>query len=277
MIGAGCIMATEYQLQYWRDSETLFRRAVALTQNNVIAMVNLAAAWDVEGRFDESLPMYKAAERLNPNRYDVHNNLGNILDKFGSYEASLTEYREASRLRPEDPALHDDIGLELGKLGKLGEATGEFEAANRLDAHFVPAHLHYARVLFAMGRDTDALNELHEAIRWDGDNYQTLAVVAHYLATNAHSQARNGPLAVQLASRANDLSGRQQPVVLDILGMALAETGDFTNAQFCAQNAIEAGTALGMQQVGMFQLHLEQYRKNEPWRETYVATNTVGR
>ncbi len=76
-----------------------------------------------------------------------------------------------------------------------------------------------------------------------------------------------------LAARANALSGNSQPVVFDILGMALAETGDFTNAVVCAQNALTLATAAELKNTEQIQQRLELYQKNLPWRESFRATN----
>ncbi|HAO80007.1 MAG TPA: hypothetical protein DCQ92_13755, partial [Verrucomicrobia subdivision 3 bacterium] len=97
---AGCIFATEKQLRFWRDSETLFRRTLAVTQNNDIALVNLGVALEAQNRLDEALAVYRQAAKLETGRYQLHNNLGSILDKLGRHAESLAEYREAIRLRP---------------------------------------------------------------------------------------------------------------------------------------------------------------------------------
>jgi hypothetical protein len=39
-----CLPLTRHQLGYWRDSETLLRHALAVTENNWLAHRNLAAA-----------------------------------------------------------------------------------------------------------------------------------------------------------------------------------------------------------------------------------------
>ena len=82
VLGA-CVVLTEKQLSYWRDSETLFRHAIAVTKDNDIARVNLGVALDVQGRFDEALTQYREALRIAPGRYQIHNNVANILDKWG--------------------------------------------------------------------------------------------------------------------------------------------------------------------------------------------------
>jgi tetratricopeptide (TPR) repeat protein len=273
VISVACILVTEHQLQFWRDSETLFRRALAVTRNNDIALVNLGVALDDQKRYDESLAVYRQAEKLENGRYQLHNNLGNVLDKLGRPVESLAEYREASRLRPNDAFLHNSIGIELATLGKYDAALQELDEAGRLDPHYPWSHMERAKIFFKLGRDREGQEELRTAVGIDPDDYQILASTAHYLAANENPAARDGKMAVSLAAKANELSGNTQPMVFDVLGMALAESGDYTNAQVCAQNALDLATAAGMKNTDQIRERLELYQKHQPWHESFQGTN----
>jgi len=273
LVLAGCILATEFQLQFWRDSETLFRRATIVTPDNEIALVNLGSALETEGYLDEALAVDRQAEKLNTGRYQLHNNLGNLLAQLGRHEESLAEYREAIRLRPDNAILHNSAGGELAALGQSDAALKEFSEAERLDLNYARPHVETAKVFFQQGRDTEALDELKAALRAEPDNFQTLAAAAHYLAANENAPARDGQSALVLAVKANELSGHSQPLVYDILGMAFAATGDFTDAQTCAQNALDLATAAQMKNLEPIRQRLELYQNHQPWRESFRATN----
>ena len=273
VILTGCILATEYQLQFWRDSETLFRRAVAVTENNDIALINLGVALDVQGRFDEALAVYRQAEKMDSGRYQLHNNLGNILGILGRHAESLAEYREAIRLRPGDATLLNAAGVQLAALNQFDAALAEFYQAEALDPKYAIPHVEAAKVHFKLGRDAEGLAEFRAALRLEPDNYQTLATAAHYFAANENAAARDGKDALALALKANDLSGRIQPLVFDILGMAFADNGDFTNAVLCAQNALALANAARMKDTGPLQTRLKLYESQQPWRESFRATN----
>jgi len=64
VILTACVLVTEHQLTFWRDSETLFRRAIAVTRSNDVALINLGVALDVQFRFAEALEIYRQAEKL---------------------------------------------------------------------------------------------------------------------------------------------------------------------------------------------------------------------
>jgi tetratricopeptide (TPR) repeat protein len=268
-----CLLVTEHQLPFWRDSETLFRRAMAVTQNNDVAMVNLGVALDAEGKFEEAIKIYRAAEKAGSRRCEVYNNLGNVLSLLGRHYESLTEYEKALQLQPDNAQIHAATGRELARLGKFHEALQEFARAEELAPHYAAPHVEAAKTLFKIGRDSDGLAEFKAALRLEPDNYQTLATAAHYLAANEHAAARDGKSALALALRADALSGHLQPVVQDYLGMAYAETGDFPNAITCAESALAQAKAAGMTNTTEMEKRLQLYQQHRPWRESFQVTH----
>jgi len=273
VILTGCLLATEFQLQFWRDREALFRRAVAVTRDNDIALVDLGVALETEGRFGEALDVYRQAEKIDGSRYQLHNNLGNVFDQLGRHAEALDEYRAALRLRPASAILHNAAGGELAALGNFDEALQEFSQAGRLDPSYAAPRMETAKVFLKQGRDTEAVDELRAALRSEPENFQVLAAAAHYLAANANAAARDGHAALALALKAAALSGNRQPQVFDVLGMACAENGDFTNAQTCAQNALDLANAAQMKNLEPLKQRLELYKNRQPWRESFLATN----
>ncbi len=271
----GCIAATEWQLPFWRNGEALFRRAASVTQNNDVALVNLGVALDAQGRFAEAVEVYRAAEKMGTHRFQLHNNLGNILGILGRHEESLAEYREAARLRPDAAMVHHGLGLALKALGRRDEALQEFARTAGLDPRYGAPHLEAAKILFALGRDAEAVNALKQAVLLDGENYPTLATAAHYLAASDNPEVRHAEAALALAAKANEISHQRQPMVFDILGMALANSGDFTNAQTCAQNALQLAQAAQLKNLEPIQQRLELYQKKQPWRESFRETNAA--
>ena len=274
IILTGCVLALENQLSYWRDSETLFRRAIAVTRDNDIALVNLGVALDAQYRLAEAVSVYRQAEQIGQGRYQLHNNLGNILSLLGRHAESLAEYQEAVRLRPTSAFLHNALGSQFTALGRFAEALKEFAEASRLDPLYAQPYVETAKVFFLQGHDDDAVNELRAALRVEPNNFQILATTAHYLAANANAAVRDGRSALVLATKANILANGSQPMVFDVLGMACAEVGDFTNAQTCVENALTLATAARMKKLEPLQQRLELYKNKKPWRESFRATNT---
>jgi tetratricopeptide (TPR) repeat protein len=271
---AACIRVTEYQLPFWQNSETLFRHAIDLDPHNVLAMINLGVILQDEGRIDEALAIYQKAEPLEDGPYfQLHDNYGDLLDKLGRPGEALAEYGKAIHENPTDAFAHNAAGSEFAALGRPESALREFAAAEQLAPQDAWPHVETAQLLLKAGRDAEAVNELRTAIRLAPDNAQVLALTAHILAANESDNFRDGKTALLLAVKANDLSGHTQPMIFDVMGMACAELGDFTNAQACVQKALELAGELQMTNTAPLKLRLERYQNHVPWRESFRATN----
>jgi len=90
------------------------------------------------------------------------------------------------------------------------------------------------------------------------------------LAADEDPQARNGADALALAQKAAQLAGGPQPVVLDTLAMACAETGHFDEATQLTQQAMTNALAAGAKDdAAAMQQRLELYQKHQPARISF--------
>jgi Flp pilus assembly protein TadD len=150
----------------------------------------------------------------------------------------------------------------------------QFKEAARLDPTYPWAHFEIGKMRLKQGRDAEAIDEFREALRIAPDNFQILAYTAYVLAAEENPEVRDGKTALVLAIKANTLTGGTQPLVLDVLGMACAANGDFSNALAVAQNALDLATTARMKKLELLQQRLELYKNHQPWRESFLATNT---
>jgi tetratricopeptide (TPR) repeat protein len=267
LIFIACLGATGNQLRYWRDSETLFTHALAVTRDNPLAHLNLGAALQQQQRTVEAMAEYRKTLQLDPAQHEAYNNIGRILHDAGKPAEALPYCLMAARLDPQTPASHDSFGIVLAELGRFTEAHAQFAEAVRLDPEYAPAHFQIGRTFLMQGRDAEALPPFREALRLDPNNVPMLLYIARVMAANQNPAARAGTEAVQLSLHIAQLMGDNQPVALDTLAMAYAEAGRFADAVQTAQQAIQfaqPGDLAAMRQ------RLEFYQKHQPWRESFV-------
>jgi tetratricopeptide (TPR) repeat protein len=170
---AFCATLTSRQLGYWRNSESLYRRAIAVTGDSPLIQMNLGTALAAQGRqaeaidhlreavrlvpdytdalsdlgaalgssgqFDEAINVLSKAVRLAPDFAVARCNLGDALSLKGRFEEAITQYQEALRLKPDIPGAHYHLGIALGALGHLDEAIDHFQEALRLNPGYVEA------------------------------------------------------------------------------------------------------------------------------------------
>jgi protein O-mannosyl-transferase len=271
-ICAGCLLLTEKQISYWRDSETLFTRALAVTENNALAHLNLGETLQEQSRLDEALAQYKMTLQLDPTRREAYHNLARILSDDGKPAEALPYARAAMKLNFQSASAHTSLGVILAELKNYDEASDEFFQAARLDQNYAPAQFQIARMFLLQGRDAEALPYFQNALHLEPQNISMLIFAARVLAADENPAGRNGVQALAMASRALQLSGDSSSVVLDTLAAALAENGRFADAVKIEQQALALAQNAGQKDdAAEFQQRLQLFQQHQPWRKSFSA------
>ena len=153
------------QLRYWRNSETLFRHAVAVTKGNYLAYYNLGEYCFSKGRLDEAIDHYRQAVRISPSYDDALNNLGTALAVKGELDEAVARIREAIRYRPDKADAYYNLGNVFVMQHKLDEAVAAYGDALRLKPDYPAAHNNLANVLLMQGHQEAAIQHYRETLR----------------------------------------------------------------------------------------------------------------
>ena len=164
LIGAASFL-TLHQIRFWKNSETLFSHALAVTDDNALAHFNLGIALSDDGDLERGISEMREALRLAPMHPDVHLNLGMMFDDMGQIENATKEFRNALELRPDYPEAHANLGKALEESGRLDAAVKEYREAVRLQPDFWDAHLNLGTALERAGDVDEAISEYREAVR----------------------------------------------------------------------------------------------------------------
>ena len=142
-----CAGVCEAQIQYWRNSETLFRHALDVTSGNYLAHHNLGVALAGEGRFAEAIEQYQAALQIEPDAANVETDYGNALARSGHTPEAIAHYQAALRVLADSPIIHNDLANALAATpGRVPEAIREYQTALRLEPDYEEARNNLAQV-----------------------------------------------------------------------------------------------------------------------------------
>ncbi len=117
------------QVSYWQNNETLFRRTLAVTQNNFLISHNLCYALMLEDRLAEAEPLCRASLEARPNFYLAFNTLGILQIKRGQYRDAEQNFREVLRNTPGFTLGYVNLSLALVLQKKPEEAEESLEKA----------------------------------------------------------------------------------------------------------------------------------------------------
>ncbi|MBW1923258.1 MAG: tetratricopeptide repeat protein [Deltaproteobacteria bacterium] len=168
VLGAAVValaVTASVQVSYWRDSVTLYRHALEMTEQNGVAHYNLGVALERLGDTGRAMEHYREALRINPRNDMALNNLGRVLAGQGRYGDAVSCLKKALVLRPANVRARTNLGVVLSRVGQLREALREHAEAVRLDPRFVTARYNYGLLLGRFERYAEAATQFREAVR----------------------------------------------------------------------------------------------------------------
>jgi len=136
------------------------------------------------------------------------------------------------------------------------------------DPAMITAAANLGITLITLKRDAQAVAVLRDALRYDPRHRKMNEALAWLLATSQSSRLRDGAEAMRHAKVAVDVAGGSDPMVLDTLAAAYAESGQFDQACHHVELALKIAKQRGMRDAArQLAVRLKFYRAGRPWRE----------
>ena len=155
---------TVVQIGYWRDSESLFRHALAVTGENEVALNGLGNALIAQSRFEEALPCLERAARMNASNAETLYNLGTIYQEMGRSDAAIAYYLQATQVNPRYSRAYNNLGVTLMGQNRYQEAARALRDAMDADPTNLEAVSNYGAALVSLGDPVAAEEHLRSAL-----------------------------------------------------------------------------------------------------------------
>jgi tetratricopeptide (TPR) repeat protein len=198
------------QTAYWKNGETLFRRAIAVTEGNYLAWQNLGFELSQDpGRKTEAIACLRTSAQIKPDSAGAHsslcallpdktealrecdtalqiepdnwqarNNRAAALKAMGRIPEAMTEYRLAIRERPSAAEAHANLGMLLFDSRQMREALEEEDKALALDPEMGSAHFIRGRVLLETGKTESAIEEFEAVLQIEPNSAEVHGMLA---------------------------------------------------------------------------------------------------
>ncbi|HYA79178.1 MAG TPA: tetratricopeptide repeat protein, partial [Candidatus Nitrosopolaris sp.] len=268
LAAAVCFSLTFAQVRVWKDTPTLFGRALALDRDNQIAWCALGVEHVLGGNTDQAINCFRRATAIDAKYYMAWNNLGRALYDKGNFTEALSAYQmamqcapqfaqsrgaayfnlgnlylamghsadavtnlqKAVELIPNQPEIYQDLACAFARNHQPEQAAVQFQNAFRIQPGDVGAELALAGSLSDRGRPSEAINHYYLALALDPDSLSALNNLAWLLATAPEAALRDGHEAVRLAEHACQLTGYKEALLIGTLAAAYAEAGRYDDA-----------------------------------------------
>jgi protein O-mannosyl-transferase len=264
------------QASYWRNSETLWTHALAVTSDNDVAHNNLGYLCVDRDELDKAISHFEAALTIRSGKRDHHYdvgtafmqmNLADALARRGQSDEAMAHYEEAIRLQPYYADAYYNRGNVLFAKGRIDEAIADWEWTLQLQPNDADAHTSLGNAFLRQGSFKEAIAQYEMAVALAPEDPHSRNNIAWTLATSSDNSIRDGAKAVGFAQQAVALSGGREPQFLRTLGAAYAETGRFTEAIVAARQAAATANMQGKRRLATsLEKDLLLYRANLPLR-----------
>ena len=125
--------ATQRQVETWRDGETLYRRALAISGFNPTVHTLLGVELLRADRLDEARVELEQAVEQSPGSVKAHYNLGAVALARGELDEAEAHFRRALQLKPELAVAYNDLAVVAVQRGDRPGARKLLRKALALD------------------------------------------------------------------------------------------------------------------------------------------------
>ncbi len=248
------------------EAVTFFQKAIQINPDYAEAHYNLGNALIRQGKIDDGIAQFRKALQIQPGQVVTRNNLGYVLLQSGKVDEAIGEFKQVLQAQPDNVNAHFNLGSALLQKGNVDGAMEHLQQALQREPDLAEAHYSLGTALLQKGRETEALAQFQQAIQLKPDYSEALNDLAWELATAPLPSTRDGNKAVEIAQRADRLTGSKDLDILDTFAAAYAEAHRFQEAVQTAQQAIAFAHSSGQEnRVAQLSSELALYEAGQPF------------
>ena len=207
-----------------------FSHAIQLDPQFAHAYNNRGYGYHCEGRYDEALLDYDKAIHFDSKFAKAYSNRGLTYRFKGEYDKAIADYNLAIQLDPRFALAYNNRGYAYHCKGEYDKAIADCDRAIQIDPKLTLAYINRGRTHRTVGNYEKAISDYIRLIDLAPKNASAYNNLAWILSTCPQPALRDGRKAVEIATKACELSEWKNLSAVNTLALACAEAADFENA-----------------------------------------------
>lgn len=293
-------------LERYDDALEALNHAAELAPEAAAPLVQETRVLGIQEKFEQAMETIQAAHKLEPANPMVLLLRASLYQETEQPEKALADIDQVLELVPGLPTAMRFRAMLLAGTGKLELAIEELESLQELNPEGIETSLQLALfysaeerheeaiekysailqqwpenpialqgrgdALLGLGKHAEAVADYNKALEAASDDSGILNNLAWVLCTSPDDDVRDGQRAIELATKACEVTDYKAAHILSTLGAAYAETGDFETAIEWSEKAVELGSEMHAEAL---KAELETYKKGQPFREKLLPGSDV--
>jgi tetratricopeptide (TPR) repeat protein len=251
------------QEQYDKAIEE-FTRALQIQPGFDDALIRRSQSYLMLGKIDEALTDIDAVLKDNPGMALAHGLRAQALAAKNRVPEAINEMKLLAGELPGQAEVHMQLALYYMLNDQPREAVEAYNEVLKLDAENYLALRSRGDAYLGFGEHAAAVDDFEAALKLKPEDSSLLNNFAWVLATSPDDVVRDGKRAIELATKACELTEYKASHILSTLAASYAETGDFETARKWSQQAVDMNDPEHLDQL---KEELASYQANKPWRE----------
>jgi Tfp pilus assembly protein PilF len=210
---------------------------------------NLGSALAAKGQLEEAIVHLKQVVEANPEMTGACVNLAQALSDYGRDEEAIAYLENCLKSEPRQFVFHNCLAQFHHRRKNLIQSVLHYNESLRLNARQPEVLSRLASVHIEQGQIYEAINCWNRALELRPDWLTVLNNLAWIRAAHPNPQLREPNRAIQLATKACELTQHKEPAVLDTLAVAYAASGQFEKAVETAQKALSLAGGPGNEEL----------------------------
>jgi tetratricopeptide (TPR) repeat protein len=233
-----------------------------------LALIRRAEAYYFADKLKEALADVDLVLKNNPGLGLAHGLRAQILAAQRKFREAIAEMKQLVDEMPGETDVRMQLALYYLLNDQTREAIAEYSKVIDLDAEEFMALRSRGDAYLNLGDHAAAIEDFERAYKLKPDDSPLLNNFAWVLATSPDDNLRDGQRAIEMATKACELTDYQKPHILSTLAAAYAEAGDFENARKWSQQAVDMHDPENGPEL---EKELASYQAEKPWRERQTA------
>lgn len=250
-----------------KDEEALadVTRAIELNPKDTDALRTRARVYFQKEKYDEALKDVDKILTFQDGDIDAIYLRSFIYAGKEDFEAAIEDMKLLVSQIPGEPLFRNALAGLYNSDNQTDKAIELYNESLEEDPEDVRALTGRADTKLNAGMHAEAVEDYDAALKLEDDDDHALNNLAWLLATSTFEEVRDGQRAIELATKAAEVTDYEEAHILSTLAAAYAETGDFENAIKWSEKSVEIADE--GRQLEDLKKELETFKAGKPVRE----------